>query len=262
VQAVDLVENGISAGMAVTRWMVLRDHLRARLINRLGAPHAASETVLIQPRRVAQPWFDDLSQSLIWPVEDQDGVWVGLSVEHGQDRQALIVALEAVASRGWRGTITALASAANRCFILKPIALVDGERLFNLGLDDVRALTAFGGLAKAAERIREIGSIFGFRSDVFEPVANSPPRMALSAAWQTLVDISELGMDALSAEHSTRLERAAAGLCAVGLSGVAEQLGRTKRAASAEQWPQLLGASYGVHYARQWTLDLPLLIRA
>jgi len=261
VQVVRLVESGVSASTAVSRWTALRDYLRARLIGRLGAPHAASEAVLIQPRRVARPWFDDLSQSLIWPVADQDGLWIGLSVEHGRDRQTLIAALEAVASRGWRGAITALASVANRSFVLKPVALADGERLFNLGLDDIGTLTAFGGFTKAAERMREIGSRFGFRPRVFDSVADSPPRMALSAAWQALVDISELGMDALSAEHSAGLERAASGLCAVGLYGVAEQLGRAERAASEERWHRLLGASYAVHCARQWTLDLPLLVR-
>jgi hypothetical protein len=262
VRAVDLVESGLPAGMAVTRWAVLRDYLRTRLTGRLDLPRTGSETVLIQPRRVARPWFDELRQSLIWPVEDQDGVWIGLSVEHGRDRQALVEALEAVASRRWCGTVAVLASVTDRSFVLKPFALGDGERLFNLGLDDVGALTTFAGLATAAERLREIGGFFGFRSGAFETVASPPPRIALSAAWQALADISELGMDTLSAEHSERLERAAIGLRAVGLSVVAEQLGRVERSVRAEQWPRLLGAAYAVRHARQWTLDLPLLVQA
>ncbi len=255
------VEAAIPEGAAVTRWDALRDRLRATLADAIDAPHVAVQPVLVHPRRVARPYFDDLRQELVWPVEDDDGIWLGLAVEQGRDRDALIHALEAVAERGWRGTITALASIGDRSFALKPFALRDGATVFNLGLDDVGALTKFGVATAATGFVRDLGTFFGRMPRSFEPAAAPVTRRELTAAWQVLVDLAELGMTGLSVDHGVRLARSAEGLGNMGLSTIADTVRCVAAAPADARWHALLTAAFAIHQARRQTLDLPLLVR-
>jgi hypothetical protein len=260
-RAIDPVETVIPEGVAVTRWDELRDRLRGTLADAIDAPHVAVQPVLIHPRRVARPWFDDLRQELVWPVEDDDGVWMGLAVEQGRDRDALIHALEAVAERGWRGTITALASIGDRSFALKPFALRDGATVFNLGLDDVGALTKFGMMTAATGFVRDFGTFFGRIPRNFEPAAPPVARRELTAAWKVLVDLAELGMTGLSADQVQRLGRASGTLGNIGLSVIAKSVQKIGTSRVEQRWHALLAAAFALHQARRRTLDLPLLVR-
>lgn len=262
VRAVDLASRGASsdpAQVAVALWSDLRAHLRDRLTGTLAVPALAAVPVLLAPRRIGRAWFDALRQSLIWPVEDAQGNWIGLSVDHGRDREQLLAAVEAMAAKGWRGTITALASAGDTGFVLKPIALGGGDRLFNLGLDRVEDLA---GLSALSQRLRDLAGFRGFAPRAFEVAAPAAPQRALAAAWQALVDLAELGMDVVTADQAARLTRAAADVRAVGLSAVAAEIDRFAASGRDERWETLSGTAFAIRLARQRTLDLPRLVAA
>lgn len=255
-------EEAEMANAAFRSWSDLRRHLRSCLSGGIAQPKAGTETVILHPRRVGRPWFDDLRQSLIWPVEDQDGGWIGLSVDHGVDRDGLVTALEKVASDGWHGTIVASASIAGRSFALRPFALADGNDLFNLGLDDIRTLSGFGLGRIARGFVRDLGMLVGRLPRAFVRTAPSIPQSALSGSWQLLVDVAELGMDGLTRDQSDRMAIAAQRLRAVGLATVAATVELCAEAPARERWPHLLAAAYAIRLAQMRTIDLPALVRA
>lgn len=50
---------------------------------------------LLAPSATALPYFDDLSQKLIWPIRDAQGAWLALTLDHEEHSS---VAIEALAS--------------------------------------------------------------------------------------------------------------------------------------------------------------------
>jgi len=65
----------------------------------LAAPPPAAVPVILYPARLAPVTFDDLSQSLSWPMMDNAGNWLALSLDYDEAGSGLgarrIAALEA-----------------------------------------------------------------------------------------------------------------------------------------------------------------------
>ncbi|EGF91002.1 SWIM zinc finger family protein [Asticcacaulis biprosthecium C19] len=131
-------------------WDALRRRLVERLAGGVAGPARGAEPVLLRPQRVARPFFDDLAQTLVWPVADANGQWLCLSLEHGADPGRMVKALEAIAA-GWDGLVAALATVDGRVFRLRPYAVMDGATVCNLGLDPLPGgaiVRAWGGCCR------------------------------------------------------------------------------------------------------------------
>lgn len=241
------------------------DALRLRLLDRLGEGQVEgerSEPVLLRPRRAARPAFDNLAQVLTWPVEDSNGRWLALSLEHGNDRAPLIAALEKVVDAGWSGVIVALASVDNKRFRLRPVALIDGGSGYNLGLDDISALTRQGLQLNAARLLRDVKTFIGQVPKTFVPAPVSPSAQRVHAVWQVLVEGAELGVGHAAATLRQALEYQARRLVDAGFPTLGTQMAAAASADPETLAPAFLTAAYAAGIARKLALDLPLLLPA
>jgi len=102
-------------------WPALAATLAERFAPTLDAPPPAAAPVILFPARIAPIAFDDLTQSLTWPLMDGQGNWLALSLDHDLSGSGLgahrIAALEA------RG------DTAPKPFAIIALARPEGERL-------------------------------------------------------------------------------------------------------------------------------------
>ncbi len=229
---------------------VLRDwaELRSAWLGQVGLGIDTAEqaaVALIAPSQIAPPFFDDLAQQLVWPVRDQHGAWLALTLDHEEPVAPAIAALEAQVKSGWQGMVLVRLER-------------DGERLA------ARPVTLFGGSSGVGDPVdlslwerpwRGPGSEGGTMRDwlarlrpgagrrfVVQP--RSGTDMALARAWRHVLDRAEIGpalartLDGERATCADRLER-------LGLERLAQLL------RSADDSAGLLAAAYGLMLARQ-----------
>jgi hypothetical protein len=205
-------------------WEELANRLEARLLGDIGKPARLQEPVIISPRRISRPRFDDLAQTLTWAVEDKDGAWLSLSLEHGRHKGAVLDALEKIADAGWTGSIVALASIDGPKFRLAPFALIEKDKLFCLGLDamptppkpTLGALTSRF-VADLRERLGNLPREF--------ITAPTPVTMRLLAdCWQHMVEMAEIGISLNRTQFETGLARLVRRLDDAGLVGLGQVL--------------------------------------
>ncbi len=74
------------------------------------------------PGASALPHFDEVAQTTVWPLQDESGQWIGLTVEHGKASEGLAADVEKL------GALLSLAQLG-----VSPIAADAMERLSQLG---------------------------------------------------------------------------------------------------------------------------------
>ena len=227
------------------------DGLGRSWIEQVGSGLDGSETptaCLIAPARIAPPYFDDLAQSLVWPVQDIGGKWLALTIDHEEHGSTAIEALEANVRSGWRGLVLIRMEREGDRLALRPVTLLgDGDPVdLSLWLRPWRAGEERSTVRDWLARLRP-GS--GRR---FAAVPRSGTAAALAQAWRHLVDRAEVGpslagsLDGYRAGHVQRLE-------AYGLPQLAARLQQ------GDAGEALLAAAYALLLARQQRCAVPLL---
>ncbi len=104
-------------------WRVLERRLQTVLAGRLTAPAPAETPVILVFRRYAPVRFDELTQRLIWPLADQVGRWIGLTLPfEGVERDRIDV-LERLTARERCWAVLAMAEVVDGGVELRPYGL-------------------------------------------------------------------------------------------------------------------------------------------
>lgn len=232
------------------------DALERRLAERFGfglARRTAPDFVLLAPQRFARPFFDDLAQTLIWPIEDVAGRWLGLALPHEEGPDRAIARIEQLAQRGWHGQLVARVSQAGARIALAPVALDDDGRWINLSVD--REAGRPSQPLRWSELWVRLDPMRRGAGGSFRPAPSGATEAALASSWQQLIDLGECGP-----------ARARPALLST-VAGLAEQCDRlgqptvARRLAAVAQDPpaHFLGAAYAVSLARSQRIALPRL---
>jgi hypothetical protein len=241
-----------SDALAVDDWQALTERFRARFGFGLAA-RTAPDFALLSPRRCAAPYFDDLAQELIWPVEDAGGRWLALALPHGDTLDHAIGHVEAVARWGWRGHLLVRANRTARGIDLTPISLFEAGRWVSLTLiHATMPKVEPGWLERLTNRLSSR------QGADFHRVSPDPTRHALASAWQAMIDHAE----SLSGHRPSRTVQAISQL-----AGELDRLGRPTlgqylRHATDGRADHFLAAAYALMAGRSQTVALPRLSRA
>jgi len=180
-------------------WQHLAEHLAESFAPSLMAPAPAAVPVILYPARIAPVAFDDLTQTLAWPLMDRAGQWLALSLEHDEASSGLgagrIAALEAVLGD----------TRAAKPFSIVALARPDGDKLALTPMTlwgEHQTLLDFPPKTTASERGHVAGLVARLRraSDHFAP--QPPPgqasrklRRLTETALDALVEVAETGND-------------------------------------------------------------------
>jgi hypothetical protein len=236
----------------VRRW----EELRGAWIGQVGLGIDTAEqaaVALIEPTQIAPVYFDDLAQQLVWPVRDEAGAWLALTLDHEEPVSPAITALEANVKSGWQGMVLVRLERDGERLSARPLTLFnakEGSDPVNLSLWD-QPWRPFGEERNSVrdwlDRLRPgAGRRFGI-------APRSGTDAVLAKAWRHLIDRAEIGpslartLDAERAAHGDRLDR-------LGLVKLAEML------RAAEDSAGLLAAAYALMLARQQRCGPTLLV--
>lgn len=209
----------------LTNWDKLGERLEARLTGGLATARTVTEPVILAPGRLSRPVFDDLSQTLSWAVEDDEGVWLSLSLDHDGDRgSAIMTALEKMTDGGWTGAIVALASVDGGQYVLRPFALLDKDKVISLGLDPLPEpkKSVFGGFA--GRLVSDLAEKFGRLPKQFIALPKSATQLLLSICWQRLLEMSEIGLSLGREKSVAQIRDCARRLTDAGLPNLGEAM--------------------------------------
>ncbi len=230
--------------------------LATRLAGRAGLGvmrSTAADFVVLAPRRFAQPYFDDLAQDLIWPVEDASGQWLALALPHGDGAGPMIERIENLGRRGWRGEIVVRVRQTLDRTTLAPVAIIAGNTPLSLALDRIERPPREGqrwdeGWLRFASGLRGV-------QQGFTPAPMEATAMALSSVWQSLIDLAEAGLDRGRPAPLEALRRSAVALDQLGYTLLAD------RCATLALHPRrdYLPTAYAVLLARSQGARLPTL---
>ena len=228
----------------VRRW----DDLRAVWLGQVGLGIDTTEqaaAALIAPVQIAPPFFDDLAQQLVWPVRDEAGAWLALTLDHDEPVSPAITALEAHVRSGWQGMVLVRMERNGERLTLRPITL------FGRGSDQTDPVDLslweqpWRGPSSERGNVREwLARLRPGTGRRFVVRPRSGTDAALARAWRHLIDRAEIGtslartLDSERSAHAERLER-------LGLARLAELL------RAAEGNAGLLAAAYGLMLARR-----------
>lgn len=232
-------------------WRALSERLHRRF--GLGlARWPSPDFALLVPRRFARPYFDELAQELIWPVEDHAGRWLGLELSHVDGTTQAIDRVEKLGRSGWQGEVVVCATQEGGRVRLAPIAIFDGPLPVSLALEPDKLIErndrGWGDLWYRFNPLRERGA---FRRS---PV--SATAAALSAAWQCLIDLAEAGpngarpalLDAIRA-RAQQLERLGQPVVAGRLQAIVD-----------DSRANFLTAGYALLLACDQRVSIPMLV--
>lgn len=237
----------------VREWRDLRETWLRQTGLGLDAGDAAV-ACLLSPNAVGLPYFDDLTQQLVWPVRDSAGEWLALTLDHEEPVATAIEALEAHVRSGWEGMVLVRLVRAGEQLEAWPITLFGADDPVDLSLWR-RPYThgrqqAGHAMRGWLERLRKSGARRFIRRQ------RGGTEAALAAAWRQLLDRAEIGpalaqsLDTRSpgglAAHADRLDHHGLPALAALIRGVQDA-------------PTLLVAAYGLLVARQQRCGAPLL---
>lgn len=236
---------------AFSAWRPLGERLRERLAGSQLSSERTMELVLLRPRRSMAPWLDELTQMLNWPVEDNEGNWLALSIPYNPDREAHFDALVGLFTSGFAGSILAGASIAGPTFALRPIALLDAKGICSLDLDPLPPV-------KEGRSLREgIRSLFARRGKGFASLPKSASMTLLDDALSELTGIAEMGCRGISPTGAQRLEFLAQRGAQSGLDMLARAI---KGVLDAQELPSaVLQSLYPIHQLRRQLTTLPIV---
>ncbi len=104
-------------------WLALERRLQTILAGRLTAPAPPDTPVILIFTRYASVRFDDLAQTLIWPIADRAGRWIGLTLPFEGVERDRIAVLERLTARERCWAVLATAAVSQGSIELRPYAL-------------------------------------------------------------------------------------------------------------------------------------------
>jgi hypothetical protein len=104
-------------------WSRLQSYLQALFAPRLAADRSSDVPVLLVFSRYAPALFDEITQTLSWPLADADGRWIGLTLDYAGAEKDRIAALEQKISKERFWAVLANASLEEDRIALRPYAL-------------------------------------------------------------------------------------------------------------------------------------------
>jgi hypothetical protein len=140
---------------ASSDWLALERRLQTILAGRLTAPAPAETPVVLIFSRYAPVRFDDLAQTLIWPIADGAGRWIGLTLRFEGVERDRIAVLERLTARERCWAVLATAAVSQGDIELRPYAIW-GQSLHLLDLSpepDLYAKPA-GDFTKILQRLK------------------------------------------------------------------------------------------------------------
>lgn len=246
-----ILQNGVAPNtelsVVIREWSELRSEFHRQAGLGLDAVPGPAPC-LLAPSATALPYFDDLSQKLIWPIRDAQGAWLALTLDHEEPSSVAIEALEDQVRDNWNGLILARISRDRRGLVASPITLFGEGGPIDLTFwqkSRPKARPATGGWL-ARMRPRKL-------AQQFVRAPRDDTQSAIEAAWQHLIDCVEAGpslsarLDGDRSAHAERLE----GFGLPILAGLLRQIDCSS---------SLLKAAFGLLVARQQRSSIPLLV--
>ncbi len=237
-------------------WHQLEDSLRDRFLPALSAPLQTRSCVVLVQSKSAPVAFDELTQTLTWPVADSEGRWIGLTLPYQGVNLNRIEVLDRLVGQANIWAILALAQADERGLTLEPYAVVEKEiRLLDF---DVARRPSVASPTSLLDRLIALRQQRSSTTWSVSTTADATGR-ALDSAWAALLRHAELGSAAMPASLRQEIEAAADVLAKVGLLPVSRALARVLQQAGEDG---ALAAAWAVYAARQSRLRLPWITRS
>lgn len=231
-------------------WERLQAYLQARFAPRLANEADNNVPVVLIFTRHASASFDEITQTLNWPLADAAGRWIGLSLDYDGEGRARIPALEqAIRDERFWGVL-ANAFLQDGRLALQPYALW-GSRQILLDFQPSTKLLDSDSFLAWMRKLR-LGRSSG--PTVFA-ATNSTTNVLLDRAWDILIRRAEAG------ERSTGIARDAAELSQLMERAGLGAIGRVfARLANTADGAACLRAAYAVTAARQARASLPWMV--
>ena len=205
-------------------WAQLQESLRQTFSPALTAPRPPRQPVVLMQARFAPLRFDELSQTLIWPVADQAGRWIALALPYTGLHSARVEALERVGKSGSFWAILATAEPSGGRLDIRPYA-VWSDRLHLLDFEsDSPAWTPKAGSGLLQRLLSQ-----KIRHDRSEPVLHAggdATARLIDEAWGLLLHHAEMGQGASPGTMSKRAGDLAGRLEHAGLAPLARPMAR------------------------------------
>jgi hypothetical protein len=227
-------------------WAQLQESLRQTFSPALIAPRPPRQPVVLMQARFAPLRFDELSQTLIWPVADQAGRWIALTLPYTRLHSARVEALERVGKSGSFWAILGTAEPSGGRFDIRPYA-VWSDRLHLLDFDSgSRTWTpkAGSGLMQRllSQKLRQD------RGDMVLHERGDATSRLIDEAWGLLLHHAEMGQSGTPETMSKRAADLADRLAHAGLTPVARAMVRLSGHPSGEAG---LAATWALACARR-----------
>jgi hypothetical protein len=212
-------------------WLELETYLAARESGRLAGPPSVETPVVLEFTRYAPLRFDELTQTLIWPVADRQDRWIGLTLPYEGHWRGRIESLERLAQKRLFWAILALAQREGDRIELRPYALW-GERQFLL---DFNPESRPDGMLSRGLIDRLRAQLGATRSGPagFAPTTTATDRLA-DRAWTTLVRRAEAGRSGSAEAFASKARDLAREFDAAGLAPLARPFAALDRSPQGE----------------------------
>lgn len=227
-------------------WAQLQESLRQTFSPALIAPRPPRQPVVLMQARFAPLRFDELSQTLIWPVADQAGRWIALTLPYTRLHSARVEALERVGKSGSFWAILGTAEPSGGRLEIRPYA-VWNDRLHLLDFDSgSRTWTpkAGSGLMQRllSQKLRQD------RGDMVLHERGDATSRLIDEAWGLLLHHAEMGQGGTPETMSKRAADLADRLAHAGLPPLGRAMARLSSHPSGEAG---LAATWALACARR-----------
>jgi hypothetical protein len=242
---------------AFTNWLALLDYARSLYPVGLAEKNPLDRLVVLRPVGWGERFFDEMQQRFCWPLPDDDGNVIPLTLPWAGVNESAIEFLEAMKPERDRLTgVVVRLSFGNRGVLIEPLSLLSQgtpqghcvlNPAFDLRLIASRQSTLLEQLRKKYGRDRIATTLTAEDDEVIEPAfhqAEDVPasiQVRLSEAEQLLLRVAESGLGRLDDLLRERLKQLAADLERRGLAELGASLAELARSASAVD---LVGSGY------------------
>ena len=246
-------------------WQKLQAHLHGRFAPALTTPRNTPGPIILAPARSAPAYFDELQQQSVWPLCDDEGSWIGLTIPHSDATAEAIGHLEELTRSRTISATAALAIPEQRRFVLTPFSVWPdrGARSpVNLGLET--DAIALGDPGASAQRIKGFlrkaaaATGLGAAGFVFEP-SDGVTERSLREAFDACLGVAELGRSEIDPETRLNIQALARKCDRQGLPSCADVLQQLTASDASALWEAVLSATYVLSRTQAMLRPLPRL---
>jgi hypothetical protein len=236
---------------------VLEDGLASGL-----AGAAPAVPVILRPGRLGAAQFDDISQSLVWPVGDRNGRWIGLTLPHEGMRSLRLDRLERLLSKARPWAILATASLAAETIEVTPFGLWTDEQVLLDFWTCAEPVPERGVIHRLIGRFRQAKEALSDRSFVRLAPLSDQTRRLMTQAVDEFVRGAEMSSAMTSEQWGARLAQLSSRFRAAALEPIAIQLEAAAAAAEKERAESCLRAVFAIHSLQTQRARLTYLLEA